>query len=108
MPEVARKDQIDTVASPDGEGACCAFPSTQYTDEGSDNVFVNGIGVVREGDKMIPHTSDDGGCCVLHSPVLDSYSSSVFINGKRVGRKGDTYGGDHVISSGSTTVFVGG
>lgn len=107
MPEVARKDQTDTVQSPDGSGACCADPSVQYTDEGSDNVFVNGIGVVREGDKMIIHDFD-GPCCNPHQPVLDSYSSSVFINGKRVGRKGDTYGGDHVISSGSSSVFIGG
>lgn len=107
MPEAARKDHIDDVQSPDGVGECCAFPSVQKTDEGSDSVFVNGIGIVRENDKMIVHNYP-GPCCNPHQPVLDSFSSSVFINGKRAGRKGDTYGGDHVITTGSSNVFIGG
>jgi uncharacterized Zn-binding protein involved in type VI secretion len=108
LPEAARKQSVDTVASPDGSGVCCVDPTTQSTDIGSDNVFVNGIGIVREDDPMIPHTSDDGGCCVQHAPRLSTYSSTVFINGKRAGRKGDMYGGDHQISSGSSNVFFGG
>lgn len=107
MAEVARKDQKDTVDSPDGSGVCCASPSTQYTDKGSENVLCNGIGVVREGDSMITHNYD-GPCCNPHSPVLSSYSTTVFINGKGVGRKGDMYGGNHMISSGSSNVFIGG
>ncbi|AKF12740.1 hypothetical protein PHIM7_195 [Sinorhizobium phage phiM7] len=107
MPEAARKDQQDDVHSPDGTGDCCGDPTTQKTDEGSNNVFVNGFGVVREGDKMITHNSDDGGCCVPHAPVLTTFSSSVYINGKRAGRKGDMYE-DHEIITGSTSVFIGG
>lgn len=107
MAQAARKDSTDTVASPDGSGACCGSPSTQSTDEGSSNVYVNGIGVVREGDKMITHDFD-GPCCNPHAPVLSTYSSSVYVNGKRVGRKGDKYGGDHEISSGSSNVYFGG
>lgn len=111
MPEVARKDQIDKTDSTDGSGACCGEPSTHATDEGSDSVFVNGYGVVREDDRMIQHTTDETGCCVLHAPPLKTYSGSVFINGKRAGRKGDIYQDaihTHTISTGSTNVFIGG
>ncbi len=51
MPEAARKDQIDDVQSPDGTGPCCGEPSIQKTDEGSDNVLINGYGVCGGGDK---------------------------------------------------------
>lgn len=107
MPEAARKDQHDDVQAPDGTGECCADPSIQKTDEGSDNVFVNGIGIVREGDKMIVHNYP-GPCCDPHAPVLTTFSSTVFINGKGAGRKGDMYGGDHEIITGSSNVFIGG
>ena len=52
MPKCARKDQVDSVASPDGSGICCPAPSTQATQVGSSNVFVNNIGAVRLGDAM--------------------------------------------------------
>lgn len=106
MPEAARKDQIDTVDSPDGSGACHGSPSVQATDEGSDNVIINGFGIVREGDKMILHLYD-GPCDTPHQPVLTTFSSKVVINGKGAGRKGDAYGGDHFISSGSANVIIG-
>lgn len=104
--EIARKDGTDEVASPDGSGACCASPSTQYTDEGSSNVLIGGIGVVRMGDGMITHNYD-GPCCNPHTPKLTSASTTVFVNGKGVGRKGDFYGDDHEITTGATTVFCG-
>ena len=85
---------------------CCVDPSTQYTDEGSGDVFVNGIGVVREGDAMITHNYP-GPCCDPHAPTLSTYSYKVFVNGKGIGRKDDVYGGDHTISSGSEDVFAG-
>ena len=106
MPAVARKDSEDTVASPDGSGICCSSASTQSTDKGSSDVFVNGIGVVRQGDAMITHDYQ-GPCCNPHAPVLTTYSSTVFVNGKGLGRKDDAYGGDHIISSGSGNVFAG-
>ena len=105
MPAVARKDSKDTVASPDGSGVCCGSPSTQSTDEGSSNVFINGIGAVREADAMITHNYA-GPCCNPHAPKLSSFSSTVFVNGKGIGRLGDDYS-SHVISSGSSNVFAG-
>ena len=105
MPAVARKDSTDTVDSPDGAGKNCASPSTQSTDIGSDDVFVNGIGAVRQGDPMISHP--EAGDCAPHAPGLSAGSSTVFVNGKQIGRIGDAYSG-HTISSGSPNVFAGG
>jgi len=104
MPEVARKDSVDSVASPDGSGSGCGSPTTQSTDIGSGDVFCNGIGVVREGDAMISHP---GPGCPPHAPTLSTYSSTVFINGKGCGRLGDEYSA-HIITSGSGNVFAGG
>jgi uncharacterized Zn-binding protein involved in type VI secretion len=103
---VARKSEIDTVASPDGTGICCVDASIQATEVGSTNVFVNGIGVVRLGDVMKTHQYP-GPCCNDHAPPLTTSSSTVFVNGKGIGRKGDAYGGDHIISSGSPNVYAG-
>lgn len=103
--EVARANGVDLVNSPDGTGDECRYPTTQYTDEGSPNVFVGSHAVVRLGDKMSEH---GGPRCIPHAPALSVASSSVFINGRGVGRKGDMYGDDHEIITGSSTVFVGG
>jgi uncharacterized Zn-binding protein involved in type VI secretion len=107
MPEAARGNGVDTVASPDGSGFCCGSPSTQRTAACSPNVFANSIGIVRQGDPMVVHPFP-GPCCTPHAPVLSTFSGTVYINGKKAGRKGDAYGGDHITSSGSSTVFIGG
>lgn len=103
MPEVARKNQIDIVNSPDGTGPSCNSPTTQATYEGSSKVFVEGTGVVRAGDAMLAHP---GPGCIAHAPVLTSFSTKVFVEGKGIGRKGDEYEG-HAIATGSSKVFVG-
>jgi uncharacterized Zn-binding protein involved in type VI secretion len=105
MPAVARGNSDDTVASPDGTGYQCESPTTQSTDQCSGNVFINGIGAVRQGDDMIPHPEPG---CSTHAPPLTSCSRNVFVNGRGIGRKGDAYGGDHIITSGSGNVFAGG
>lgn len=107
MPGVARKSGTDTVDSPDGGPIGCSGPSTQTTDVGSNDVIVNGIGVVRESDPMIPH-ADPAQSCLPHAPVLTTFSGTVFANGKHLGREGDAYGGSHIISSSSLNVFAGG
>ena len=108
MPAVARKNSVDAVQSPHGTGLCCVSPMVHSTDDGSTNVFVNGIGVVREDDEMIPHTYP-GPCCNIHAPTLKKFSSKVYVNGKRMARIGDSYilAGEHVIISGSSNVFDG-
>jgi len=97
MPAIARGNETDTVASPDGTGPHCALPTTQATEQCSGNVFINDIGIVREGDMMKHHP---GPGCGDHAPTLTSFSSTVKVNGKGVGRVGDDYSG-HIITSGS-------
>jgi uncharacterized Zn-binding protein involved in type VI secretion len=103
MPGIARKGGVDSVASPDGTGDNCASPTTQATDVGSDDVIVNGSGVVRASDPMNSHPAPG---CAPHSPTLSSFSSTVIVNGKGVGRLGDSYNG-HVITSASSDVIAG-
>lgn len=112
MPQVARKDMVDVVHSPDGGGISdhdkpeCKIESDQATAEGSATVFVNGIGVVRQGDKMKKHRGPD---CEDHEPVLTTYSPNVYADGKLIGRLGDHYDSenpDHVIITGSPNVFA--
>ena len=103
MTGVARKSGKDTVKSPDGSGDHCRSPSTQATDEGSGDVFVNNIGVVREGDKMKAHP--EAGDCASHAPTLSTFSGNVYANNKKLGRLNDEYSG-HVISSASGDVFA--
>lgn len=107
MPGIARKDAVDKVQSPDGTGSGCNSPLLSYTQEGSTNVFINSVGVVREGDAMQTHP---GPGCSPHAPVLASFSPNVFVNGLRVGRLGDYYiapgSGQHPIISASTNVFA--
>ncbi len=114
MPLVARKAEKDDVDSPDGTpGDDCApgkkkcnVKSTQKTDEGSSDVFIMGIGVVRETDAMISHPSPACGCAA-HAPTLSTFSAYVYANNLRIGRVGDAYGGDHLISTGAPTVHDG-
>lgn len=103
MPEVARKDLTETVFSPDGTGNDCKSPTTQRSFMGSSNVFANSIGVVRLGDEMVPH---NGPGCGTHAPPLSRGSPNVFANNRAIGRKGDPYGRDHILLTGSPTVFA--
>lgn len=104
MPAVARGDMVDTVASEDGSGPCCATPATHATLECSETVFVNGIGVVRQDDIMVPHLAPVP-CCDEHSPPMVVCSTLVFVEQKGLARKDDIYildGLMHIISSGSS------
>jgi uncharacterized Zn-binding protein involved in type VI secretion len=109
MPSLVRGDGIDLVLAPHGTGTFCATPTIYHTDTCSEDVFVGGYGVVREGDIMETHPMPG---CAPHTPACFTYSSTVYVNGKRVARVGDVYmegGGDqpHVIITGVGTVFSG-
>jgi uncharacterized Zn-binding protein involved in type VI secretion len=120
MPGIAQKGGSSSVAATDGaQGSGCGrnvfhwnTPTTQASDAGSSDVFVNGIGVVRDGDVMVSHP--DGNPCVgspvNHAPALSTFSPNVFVNNKALGRIGDKYDSDghydHTITSGSGTVFA--
>jgi len=125
MPAVARKDSADTIAT--GHG--CDTTTTTLT--GSSNVFVNSIGIVRQGDLSQVHSYEvivavevedtppdpvpDGyvptystvydSTCESHQVSLTSYSGDVFANNLNIGRLGDSYSG-HTLSSGSPNVFA--
>jgi uncharacterized Zn-binding protein involved in type VI secretion len=104
MPAAARGDGDDSVISKTGTGDECKKPVGTSTDECSDKVFVEGTGVVREGDQVAAHNKAG---CSNDSSTLSSFSSKVFIQGKGAGRIGDQYGGDNTITSGSSKVFMG-
>jgi len=102
MPLVARGDSTATVVCDHGLPlpsipTPCGSPSTQTSNECSPNVFVVGVGVVRNGDAMIVHPTAP---CPPHAPPCNTYSPNVFANGKEIARISDTYAGPgtHVIS----------
>jgi uncharacterized Zn-binding protein involved in type VI secretion len=105
MPGVARKsgaDAVNTVHNAVGKG-CNVAPTTTATDQGSDDVFVNGIGVVRESDAVARHVFPG---CSTHAPGLATFSGNVYVNGKRIGRLNDTYGCGARITTSSSNVFA--
>lgn len=81
-------------------------------DQGSPNVYINGIPAHRVGDHWVAHT------CIkvpsknheyapdTHEGVLSQGSPTVFVNGQPLGRVGDAIScGDHV-ATGSPNVFI--
>lgn len=86
MPGVARKD-LDSASG--------------IAIEGSQNVFCNGKGVVRIGDKVASHGLPP------HSPTppMIEGSANVFANGIGIVRAGDKANCNHIIT-GSSNVSV--
>ena len=74
---------------------------------GSGDVFVNGIGVSRQGDNNTTHLLP-GVPCPAHAAPIASGSGTVFVNGKGCGRVGDGISGCTSVASGSSNVFAGG
>lgn len=73
-------------------------------EQGSGDVFVNSIGVVRKGDVNQTHAFGGRGCSSKHQIALSDGSPTVFVNGKPIGRVGD---GSEALASGSPNVFSG-
>ena len=74
---------------------------------GSSNVFVNGIGVSRQGDNNTGHLLP-APPCPSHSAPIASGSSTVKVNSKGCGRVGDGITGCTSVAAGSSNVFAGG
>lgn len=72
---------------------------------GSGDVFVNSIGVHREGDGWAVHCNSKPQC---HDSILDEGSSTVFVNNLEVGRIGDPVACGSAVAQGSPNVFFGG
>lgn len=100
MPAVARKNGRDSISTNHG------CDGITVTEQGSDNVIINSIGVVRLGDFNRVHLVPSG-ICVPHAVPLTAVSRTVFANGKGIGRVGDSYSGETLIT-GSSNVFAGG
>jgi uncharacterized Zn-binding protein involved in type VI secretion len=94
MPNIARLGDKCS-----GHGCFPPRPNIQA----SSNVFVNGIGVHREGDGYATH------CCgpSCHTSTLAVGSQKVFVNGKGVGRIADPVACGSAIAQGSANVFSG-
>ena len=87
--------------------------------QGSTNVFVNGIGVSRQGDLNNPHLGQPHlftpagnplhPSCTLRQDAIAIGSKTVFVNGRGCGRIGDKIDGFGTsVSEGSQNVFAGG
>lgn len=98
MPGIARLNDLGT-----GHGQLGCFPPRANTGA-STTVFVNGLGIHRQGDAWGVHCCDDD----CHSSVLASGSATVFVNGKQCGRIGDPIACGGTIATGSGNVFAGG
>ena len=79
---------------------------------GSSNVFVNGIGISRQGDSNTPHLKPPPvgipPKCPPHSASIAVGSLTVKVNGKGCGRVGDSISGCTSVAAGSSNVFAGG
>jgi uncharacterized protein (TIGR02594 family) len=78
------------------------FPP-RINDQGSENVFVNGIASHRSGDHWTTH------CCgpACHDSIASESPSTVFINGKPAVRIGDGIECGSIVAQGSPSVFFG-
>ena len=76
--------------------------------QGSTSVFVNGIGVSRQGDSNTTHLLPPNiPPCPAHAAGIASGSSTVKVNGKGCGRVGDGISGCTSVAAGSSNVFAG-
>lgn len=93
-------------AADDHGNDCCSHAVEGPAREGSNNVFINGLGALRKNDRGIHST-----CCGPNTWKTDQCSASVFINGRGAVRKTDATlhcGGPGQMQTGSDNVFIGG
>jgi len=97
MPAVCRGDLVDQ------DVVHCSIPLRL---ERSPDVFVNSIGISRQGDNNHPHL-EPGAICPTHQAAITTGSPTVFINGKGCGRIGDAVTACTSVATGSPNVFCG-
>lgn len=95
---VARKGDSST-----GEGPYPPRPNV----EASGDVKVNGVGVIREGDKWAPHNGGPNGVHKGEIGYTKSGSGTVKANGKAIARIGDPLVDGDTVAAGSPNVFAG-
>ena len=96
MPAVTRIGDADVAH-------CSAMTRAQ----GSTDVFVNGIGVSRQGDVNTSHLTPIDAPCPPHTAAITTGSTTVFVNGKGCGRVGDAITACTSVAAGSEDVFAG-
>jgi uncharacterized Zn-binding protein involved in type VI secretion len=84
-----------------------AHCSGMTRDGGSTDVFVNGIGISRQGDNNTSHLLPPVPC-PSHAAPITTGSTTVFINSKGCGRVGDGITGCTSVAAGSADTFAGG
>lgn len=97
MPAVCRGDLVDQ------DVVHCSVPLRL---ERSPDVFVNSIGISRQGDNNNPHLLP-GSPCPIHQAPITTGSPTVFVNGKGCGRVGDAVTACTSVATGSPNVFCG-
>jgi uncharacterized Zn-binding protein involved in type VI secretion len=70
----------------------------------SSTVFINGLGVSRQGDNNTSHLLP-GAPCPTHAAAITVGSTNLFADGFGVGRVGDAITGCTSVASGSSDVF---
>lgn len=95
MPAVTRKGDADL-----------PHCSEMVRDGASSDVFVNGIGVSRQGDDNTSHLLPPAPCGG-HAAPISTGSTTVFVNGKGCGRIGDGITSCTSVAEGSSNVFAG-
>jgi uncharacterized Zn-binding protein involved in type VI secretion len=104
MPAAARGNGVDSVFSRTGTGRNCNAPIGTTTGFVDCTVIINGHPGVKQGDPVAPHPFSG---CGVDTSTLSGSSGKVMIEGRGAGRIGDEYTPDNVITSGSTSVFMG-
>jgi len=99
MPAISR-DKIDRAKT----GHACSGTAPCIATAGS--VFINGIKVLRPGDKLKPHVIRAGKYCIPHKAKINRGSRTVFAEGKPVARRGDS-ADQGALMKGSPNVFAG-
>ena len=100
MPAVPRGLGADTVTTECG---------TTGTDKHSDNVYVAGVLVHRQGDANESHTYNAPDCNAFHTTTIATGSTTVFANTLGVARLGDYYNTvDYVSTVNQSIVYADG
>lgn len=100
MPAVAREgDSVSTGHGCDG--------TTTLDTPSQGTVFVEGKLVCRKGDSTVSHAVPEGDGCGSHTATISGSSGTVKVAGVLVARVGDACDAGS-ISSGASTVFIGG
>lgn len=75
--------------------------------DGSPDVYCNGVPISRQGDLNTSHTKQGVPCPSCAAPITIG-SKTVFINGMGCGRVGDALTGCTAVARGSVNTFAGG